>query len=178
MMRMTKRGAAAASVAAALCLTAAACSSSGSTTAAGGSSASSTSSASSGGSGTVPQVTLSQLPRYFSAMATLKPLASEGKGNVAVLLPDTVSSARYTEFDAPYLTQALTAAGLTSSQFTVQNAQGMRVETGKPHLVGGDTHLAVDLKPLPPGTYTVVWHATATDTHKTQGTFQFTVSSQ
>jgi ABC-type xylose transport system substrate-binding protein len=57
-------------------------------------------------------------------MATLKPLAAEGKGNVAVLLPDTVSSARYTEFDAPYLTQALTAAGLTSSQFSVQNAQG------------------------------------------------------
>jgi D-xylose transport system substrate-binding protein len=57
-------------------------------------------------------------------MSTLKPLASSGKGNVAVLLPDTVSSARYTEFDAPYLTQALTAAGLTSSQFSVQNAQG------------------------------------------------------
>jgi D-xylose transport system substrate-binding protein len=56
-------------------------------------------------------------------MATLKPLAASGKGNVGVLLPDTVSSARYTEFDAPYLTKALQAAGLTSSQFTVQNAQ-------------------------------------------------------
>jgi D-xylose transport system substrate-binding protein len=57
-------------------------------------------------------------------MSALKPLAGKGKGNVAVILPDTVSSARYTEFDAPYLTKALTAAGLTSSQFTVQNAQG------------------------------------------------------
>jgi len=64
------------------------------------------------------------------------------------------------------------------STITVQNAQGTRVETGKPHLMGGDTHLAVDLKPLPPGTYTVVWHATATDTHKTQGTFTFTVESK
>jgi copper resistance protein C len=65
------------------------------------------------------------------------------------------------------------------STITVQNAQGMRVDTGKPHVVGGDTHLAVDLKPpLPPGTYTVVWHATATDTHKTQGTFHFTVGSK
>jgi D-xylose transport system substrate-binding protein len=73
---------------------------------------------------TVPQVSAAQFDRTFSAMATLKPLASEGKGNVAVILPDTVSSARYTEFDAPYLTKALTAAGLTSSQFTVQNAQG------------------------------------------------------
>jgi D-xylose transport system substrate-binding protein len=57
-------------------------------------------------------------------MSTLKPLAKMGKGNVAVILPDTVSSARYTEFDAPYLTKSLEAAGLTSSQFTVQNAQG------------------------------------------------------
>jgi D-xylose transport system substrate-binding protein len=57
-------------------------------------------------------------------MAALKPLASRGKGSVGVILPDTVSSARYTEFDAPYLTKALQTAGLTSSQFTVQNAQG------------------------------------------------------
>jgi len=60
----------------------------------------------------------------MSAMSTLKPLASQGKGNVAVILPDTVTSARYTEFDAPYLTQALGLAGLSSSQFSVQNAQG------------------------------------------------------
>jgi D-xylose transport system substrate-binding protein len=57
-------------------------------------------------------------------MTTLKPLAASGKGNVGVLLPDTVSSARYTEFDAPYLTKALQTAGLKSSQFTVTNAQG------------------------------------------------------
>ena len=57
-------------------------------------------------------------------MSKLKPLAARGKGNVAVILPDTVTSARYVEFDAPYLTKALSAAGLTSSQFTVQNAQG------------------------------------------------------
>src|SRR5438105_6394520 len=57
-------------------------------------------------------------------MAALKPLAAQGKGNVAVILPDTVSSARYTEFDAPYLTKAFQSAGLSSSQFSVQNAQG------------------------------------------------------
>jgi D-xylose transport system substrate-binding protein len=60
----------------------------------------------------------------FSAMAALKPLAKKGKGNVAVLLPDTQSSARYVSFDAPYLSQALQAAGLSSGQFQVQNAQG------------------------------------------------------
>jgi D-xylose transport system substrate-binding protein len=60
----------------------------------------------------------------MAAMAALQPLAAQGKGNVAVLLPDTVTSARYVQFDAPYLTEALTKAGLSSSQFTVQNAQG------------------------------------------------------
>jgi D-xylose transport system substrate-binding protein len=57
-------------------------------------------------------------------MANLKDLAAKGKGKIAVILPDTVSSARYTEFDAPYLTKALQTAGLGSDQFTVQNAQG------------------------------------------------------
>jgi D-xylose transport system substrate-binding protein len=57
-------------------------------------------------------------------MASLKSLAAAGKGNVAVLLPDTTSSTRYVEFDQPYLKQALTAAGLSSSQFVIQNALG------------------------------------------------------
>ena len=69
-------------------------------------------------------LSVSSFTRDFSAMSQLTSLASQGHGNVAVILPDTVSSARYTEFDAPYLTKAFTDAGLTSSQFTVQNAQG------------------------------------------------------
>jgi D-xylose transport system substrate-binding protein len=103
----------------ALCLAAAACSSSGSSSGSSSSTASSSSSA-----GTVPTISVGQLDRTFDAMATLKPLAAAGKGNVAVILPDTVSSARYTEFDAPYLSQALATAGLTPSQYSVVNAQG------------------------------------------------------
>jgi len=101
-------------VAASMAVVAAACSSSGSGTPSGGSSS----------SVTVPQISASDFNNSFSAMAQLKSLAKAGKGNIAVILPDTVSSARYTEFDAPYLTKSLEAAGLTSSQFTVQNAQG------------------------------------------------------
>ena len=61
------------------------------------------------------------------------------------------------------------------STITVEDAQGKRVDKNDVHLAGGDTHLAVGLTPLPPGTYTVVWHATAVDTHKTEGKFTFTV---
>jgi D-xylose transport system substrate-binding protein len=60
----------------------------------------------------------------FSAMKALKPLAAKGSGSVAVILPDTVSSTRWTDFDAPYLSKALADAGLSSSQIIVQNAQG------------------------------------------------------
>jgi D-xylose transport system substrate-binding protein len=111
--RRARKGALAALPVAA-CLVMAACSSSSSTPSA------STSSS----SAAVPQVSVGDLTNSFAAMATLKPLASEGKGSVAAILPDTVTSARYTEFDAPYLSEALAAAGLSPSQFSVQNAQG------------------------------------------------------
>jgi D-xylose transport system substrate-binding protein len=60
----------------------------------------------------------------FSVMASLKSLASSGHGMIGVLLPDTASSARYVSFDAPYLTTAFQKAGLTSSQYKIDNAQG------------------------------------------------------
>jgi methionine-rich copper-binding protein CopC len=34
----------------------------------------------------------------------------------------------------------------------------------------------VPVKKLAAGTYTVIWHVTSVDTHKTQGKFQFTVA--
>jgi D-xylose transport system substrate-binding protein len=125
MIPTVRKGAVVASASLALCLAAAACSSSSSTSAAGGSTSTSSSSATSSSSGgTTVTISVAQFTRDFAAMKTLQPLTAQGKGNVAVLLPDTVTSARYVQFDAPYLTQALTAAGLDSSKFTVQNAQG------------------------------------------------------
>jgi len=88
------------------------------------SSSSSTTTPPSTSSPAVPSISVADLNSTFSAMTTLKPLAAIGQGNVAAILPDTVSSARYTEFDAPYLSEALAAAGLSSPQFSVQNAQG------------------------------------------------------
>ncbi len=60
----------------------------------------------------------------FSTMKYLRAIAHRGKGSIAVILPDTVSSTRYTEFDAPYLKKAFLMAGLKPSQFIIQNAQG------------------------------------------------------
>jgi D-xylose transport system substrate-binding protein len=72
----------------------------------------------------VPKLSYKDFNLSFSAMKELKPLVAKGKGSVAAILPDTVSSTRYTEFDAPYLTKSLQLAGLSSSQITVQNAEG------------------------------------------------------
>jgi D-xylose transport system substrate-binding protein len=57
-------------------------------------------------------------------MSQLKGLAGAGHGLIGIILPDTTSSTRYVDFDAPYLTQAFTQAGLSSSQFKIDNAQG------------------------------------------------------
>jgi methionine-rich copper-binding protein CopC len=63
------------------------------------------------------------------------------------------------------------------SSITVVGAGGRHFEQGKPHVLGGDpTHVAIDLLPLPPGTYDVTWRATSVDTHKTQGNYQFSVT--
>jgi D-xylose transport system substrate-binding protein len=56
-----------------------------------------------GSSASVPNVTPASFTNDFSTMSKFKALAKEGKGKIAVILPDTTTSARYTEFDAPYL---------------------------------------------------------------------------
>ena len=79
-------------------------------------------------------------------MSALKPLAAKGKGNVAVILPDTVSSARYVEFDAPYLTEALTKAGLRprSSPCRTRRAATPPVHDAQTAITKGATVLVVD----------------------------------
>ena len=100
-----------------------------------------------GAATSAPSISASSFTLNFSAMAKLKGLAKSGKGKVAVILPDTVSSARYTEFDAPYLKEAFTKAGLTSSQFTIQNAQGSdatQLTDAQSAVSGGASVLVVD----------------------------------
>ncbi len=133
-------------------LTAAACgsSSSGGTTppASGGSS-----SATSSPPAAPISISASSFTRDFSAMSQLSSLAAKGKGSVGVILPDTTSSARYAEFDAPYLTKAFEAAGLTSSQISIKNAQGQDstfVTDAQADITNGASVLLID--PEDPGT--------------------------
>lgn len=61
------------------------------------------------------------------------------------------------------------------STVQVTAATGARVEDGKPTPQEDGRVLVVKLKTLPPGVYTVAWHVTSVDTHKTEGHFTFTV---
>ena len=106
-------------------LIAGACSSSSKTTApTTAAPAGSSSSSSSPGTSSGP-LTTSSFDTSFSAMSQLTSITSAGKGLVGVILPDTTSSTRYVDFDAPYLTEAFQKAGYSASQFKIDNAQGV-----------------------------------------------------
>jgi D-xylose transport system substrate-binding protein len=60
----------------------------------------------------------------FTTMKYLKSVVAKGKGSIAVILPDTVSSARWVDYDAPSFKKAFLAAGLKPSQFIIQNGHG------------------------------------------------------
>jgi methionine-rich copper-binding protein CopC len=63
------------------------------------------------------------------------------------------------------------------SSVVVTNAAGTRVDRNDAHAAPNDVkRFVVDLAPLPPGVYRVTWHATSTDTHKTEGSFTFTIA--
>ena len=97
-----------------------------SSTGSGGSSSSSSASSSPSSSATasVPQVDASAFTADFSVMSQLTDLAAKGKGMIGVLLPDTTTSTRYVQYDAPYLKKAFETAGLAANQFKIDNANG------------------------------------------------------
>jgi copper resistance protein C len=60
---------------------------------------------------------------------------------------------------------------------TVTDGMGMNDAAGKPQAVPGHPdEMQVPLNIQMPGKITVAWHALSTDTHKTQGSFSFTVT--
>jgi D-xylose transport system substrate-binding protein len=99
-----------------------------------------------------PQIKATDFTADFAAMKQLTDLASQGKGMIGVLLPDTTTSTRYVQYDAPYLTKAFEAAGLTSTDFKIDNANGSAATMqtqAEADINAGASVLLVD--PLDPG---------------------------
>jgi D-xylose transport system substrate-binding protein len=111
-----------------------------------------TSSATTSGSAAVPKINAADFTADFAVMAQLKDLAAQGDGMIGVLLPDTTTSTRYTQYDAPLLKKAFQAAGLSSDQFKIDNAEGkaatMQTQADA-DISAGASVLLVD--PLDPG---------------------------
>jgi methionine-rich copper-binding protein CopC len=61
------------------------------------------------------------------------------------------------------------------SSIEVRNDKGAAMQVGKASLGAAPTELRVGLKPLPPGTYKVIWRVLSVDTHRTSGSFSFRV---
>ncbi len=105
-----------------------------------------------GGTAAVPEIDAAAFTADFSEMKKLTDIAKQGKGLIGVLLPDTTTSARYVQYDAPYLKQAFEAAGLSSDQFKIDNAQGSAAtmqQQAEADITAGASVLLID--PLDPG---------------------------
>jgi methionine-rich copper-binding protein CopC len=62
------------------------------------------------------------------------------------------------------------------SSIDVRDEKGASVQSGKATVdKRNHTQLSVPLKPLPPGTYKVIWRVLSVDTHRSQGNFTFRV---
>jgi methionine-rich copper-binding protein CopC len=61
------------------------------------------------------------------------------------------------------------------STVEVRDASCKRVDEGKTDAAAGPASLILTLPKLPAGVYEVIWHATSVDTHRTEGSFRFTV---
>ncbi|RDV01260.1 copper homeostasis periplasmic binding protein CopC [Undibacter mobilis] len=63
------------------------------------------------------------------------------------------------------------------SSIVVQDAKGTAMQIGKAEVAADNAaNLKIKVKPLTPGVYSVTWKILSVDTHRTQGTFSFTVS--
>ncbi|RFB78226.1 copper homeostasis periplasmic binding protein CopC [Methylovirgula sp. 4M-Z18] len=64
------------------------------------------------------------------------------------------------------------------SQVTLATEAGDAVALGKPEVDPGNNKILIVKVPsaLKAGTYKVTWHVVSVDTHKTQGSFSFTVA--
>ncbi len=62
------------------------------------------------------------------------------------------------------------------SAIEVEDAKGARVDKGDAHTAPDNAkRLVVSIDALQPGVYTVSWRVTSTDTHKSKGSFSFSV---
>ena len=112
---------------------------------------------------------------FAAALFALAPLTASAHAHLKTAAPAVDSTVRPAPTDVAIdFTEGVEPA---FSSIAVLGPLGEHQESGPPRTAqGNDKHLFVPVKPLQPGVYTVQWHATSVDTHKTEGTYRFTVA--
>lgn len=116
---------------------------------------------------------------HISSLVAVLSLANAGSALAHADLASADPAAGATVKTAP-TTISITFTEEVEPKFStieVLDAKGMHFDDGKAHIAPDNAKLlSVGLKPLAPGTYKVIWHATAADdSHKTKGNYTFTV---
>ena len=120
---------------------------------------------------------MTRFVRLAAAMLLLSALAVPASAHA--LLRKATPAVGSTVTTAPPEVRLVFSEGVEAmfSTIAVSDAGGARVDTGDAHTAPGDQKtLIVALKKLAAGSYTVEWHATSVDTHKTEGRFTFTLA--
>ncbi len=113
--------------------------------------------------------------------AALALLLAPGLAFAHAQLETTVPPVGSTVASAPAELQMMFSEGLEPrfSKVVVTSASGVSVNAGAIHTDPADAkRLFVPVGKLAAGTYMVTWHAVSVDTHKTQGTYHFTIAPQ
>lgn len=109
-----------------------------------------------------------------AAMALAAPVAAQAHAMLDHASPAVGSTGAAPKTLTLWFTEALEPA---FSGVEVHNAQGADVAAGKATVdVKNRAQLGVPLKALAPGVYKVNWHVLSVDTHRTEGSFTFTVN--
>ncbi len=106
-------------------------------------------------------------------------LLAAGPASAHALLRSAMPAANSTVTAAPPALKLVFSEALEPrfSQIVVTSEGGARVDEDDLKAAPGNGRtVTVDLQPLKPGKYLVTWQATSVDTHKTHGTFSFTVA--
>jgi methionine-rich copper-binding protein CopC len=112
------------------------------------------------------------------AFACVIALAISGAALAHAALHHASPEAGSTVSDPPHevtltFTETLEAA---FSSAEVMDSSGMRVDEGEAQVNGNMIRIA--LRALSPGSYRVLWRAVSVDTHRSEGSFTFSVSGQ
>lgn len=110
-----------------------------------------------------------------AALLTLLPVAALAHAHLRSVTPAAGSTVRVAPTEI--VIEFTEAVDPSACDIVVLDPLGVHVEVGAAFTApGDDKRLVMAVKPLAPGSYEVRWHATAVDSHRTDGTFGFTVA--